>query len=184
MHTSPSFTSKADISSVHLAEESLECAVVFKTGEVALYRLGSVAPSEMVSREAEDKELIIVEHIPVPKNQRYHPYFILAPGLGAVITCALSDIGKFFPCVHESWDHHVCIGFLAVSYADGSLLIVDMRGPKIIFRSGQEAKSKHKHMSKLLGKHSDESDTATCLNWTVCGLGTGTFEPNLYITEG
>jgi len=66
-----------------------------------------------------------------------------------------------------------------VSYADGSLLIVDMRGPTIIFRSGQEVKSKHKHMSKLIGKHSDESDNVTCLNWTVCGLGTGKFEPML-----
>jgi hypothetical protein len=102
MHTSPSFISKTEISSVHLAGESLECAVVFKTGELALYRLGSVAPADMIYREAEDKELIIVEHIPVPNNQRYHPYFILAPGLGQVITCALSDIGEFSPCSHAA----------------------------------------------------------------------------------
>jgi syntaxin-binding protein 5 len=179
MHTSPSFISKPEISSVHLAGESLECAVVFKTGELALYRLGSVAPADMIYREAEDQELIIVEHIPVPNNQRYHPYFILTPGLGRVTTCALSDIGEFFPCSHAALVINVCIGFLAVSYADGSLFIVDMRGPTIIFRSGQEAKSKHKHMSKLIGKHSNESDTVRCLNWAVCGLGTGTFEPIL-----
>jgi hypothetical protein len=94
MHTSPSFVSKAAVSSVHLAEESFECAVVFKSGELALYQLNSVARADLIYREAEDKELIIIEHIFVPNNQRYHPYFVLAPALGVVTTCALSDIGK------------------------------------------------------------------------------------------
>jgi len=100
MRTSPLLISKTEISSVHLGGETLECAVVFKTGELALYRLGSDAPADMIYREAEDKELIIVEHIPVPNNLRYRPYFILAPGLGQVIACALSDIGEFFTCSH------------------------------------------------------------------------------------
>jgi hypothetical protein len=98
MHTSPSFMSNASVGSVHLAGESLECAVVFKSGELALYRLSSDAKADAIYQEAEDKELIIVEHVPVPSNRRYHPYFMLAPGLGAVTTCALSDIGKLFAC--------------------------------------------------------------------------------------
>ena len=100
MHTSPSFISKALISSIYLAGESLECAVVFKSGELVLYRLSPVTPVDTIYREAEDKELIIVEHIPVPNNRRYRPYFMLTPGLGAVTVCALSDIGKLFRCVH------------------------------------------------------------------------------------
>ena len=99
-HTSPSFISKASISSFYLAGESLECAVVFESGELALYRLSPVK-TDVVYREAEDEELIIVEHIPVPNSQRYHPYFMLVPGLGATTACALSDIGELFCCSLE-----------------------------------------------------------------------------------
>lgn len=94
MHMSPSFVSKASIASVHLAQESLECAVVFKTGELVLYRLSSGEHSDAVYREADDKELIIVEHVPKSANRKYHPYFMLAPGLGIISAYALSDIGK------------------------------------------------------------------------------------------
>ena len=100
MHTSPSFISKALISSVYLAGESLECAVVFKSGELVLYRLSSATPADTTYREAENTELIIVDHIPVPNNRRYRPYFMLTPRLGAVTACALSDVGKLFRCVH------------------------------------------------------------------------------------
>lgn len=91
----PQFVSNAAVASVHLATESLECAVVFKTGEVVMYRLDSSPQSDATFREAEDQELVIVEHVPRHKNRKYHPYFFLAPSLGPVSTCALSDIGEF-----------------------------------------------------------------------------------------
>jgi syntaxin-binding protein 5 len=101
-HTSSSFIAQASIGSVHFAEESLECAVVFKSGELALYRLSRVAKEDVIYQEAEDKEVIIVEHVPVPNNRKYRPFFLLVPGLGAVTACALSDIGELFPCGYEA----------------------------------------------------------------------------------
>lgn len=59
-------------------------------------------------------------------------------------------------------------GFLAVAYVDGSLYVVDMRGPNIILRHG---KSKSRH-SMVIGMGS-ETDVATCLRWTICPTETG-----------
>lgn len=96
----PQFVSNATVSSVHLATESLECAVVFKTGELVVYRLDSNLQGGAAIRETEDKELIIVEHVPRQRNRKYHPYFFLAPSLGPVSAYALSDIGEF---ICQSW---------------------------------------------------------------------------------
>lgn len=50
-------------------------------------------------------------------------------------------------------------------------MIVDMRGPKIIYRSGHE-KTKHKRVSLHIGKHT-ENDKVDSLAWTICGTSAG-----------
>lgn len=97
MRKPPSYSAKASIGSVHLAMESLECAVILKSGDLILYRLGAAAQTlDSIFREAEDKELIVLEHVPRLSGRKYHPYFMLTPGLGAITACDLSDIGEFY----------------------------------------------------------------------------------------
>lgn len=167
---------------MHLATESLECAIVLVTGELFLYRLTSTGRADPLHIETEDKELLIVEHVLSQSNQKYHPYFMLAPGLGAVTSCALSDIGRLIRMLIHTIVY-ICIGFLATAYADGSLFIVDMRGPKIVLHVGHNA-TKHKHLPVYPGKNSSRSDTVNCLSWTVCGLSKGTLTRDTYSSYG
>jgi syntaxin-binding protein 5 len=87
---------QARIDSVHLARQSLECAVVLQTGEVVVYRLSS-GPREDVPRQGiSDKELIFLEHIPPCRGRRYYPFLMVVPEKGRVTAFAISDIGTIF----------------------------------------------------------------------------------------
>jgi syntaxin-binding protein 5 len=92
--TSATFFEQARIDFVRFATESLETAVVFKTGEVVVYRM-SGPKDPALFREAADEELVILEHVPKPRNRRFSSYFMLLPRRGPAESCVLSDIGKF-----------------------------------------------------------------------------------------
>ena len=84
------------IAAVHVARESLECAVVLQTGETFIYRCDSGPAVHSPAREASDKELLILEHITTSPHRRFRPFFMLAPNHGSVSAFALSDIGVSF----------------------------------------------------------------------------------------
>jgi len=81
-----------------------------------------------------------------------------------------------------SFNNHWLIGFLSVSYMDGSLIVVDMRGPKIILSHQGNKKTKHKlqpsihvHTHRGDGPSSPSSapDIAKSLTWTISQLDNG-----------
>ena len=97
----PSITRKAgtlvdaQIDAVYLAPHSLECVVVFHSGELVVYRLKSGPQDTVLYRDVSDEELIILEHVfPQPCN-KFSAYFMLIPGKGPITVCAISDIGAF-----------------------------------------------------------------------------------------
>ncbi|KAH9947113.1 lethal giant larvae like, C-terminal-domain-containing protein [Amylocystis lapponica] len=138
----------ARIGSVHIAPESLECVIVLRTGAVVLYKLDN--PNESASfapKDLSDAELVSLEHVNVRTGLRYHPFLGIKPAHGQVSACAVSDIG-----------------FLAVAYASGALLVIDLRGPRIIMRSGTSALSER----SFLHRHSVEPIQS--LTWTVCKI--------------
>jgi syntaxin-binding protein 5 len=92
----PNFLDQASIDSVELSTESLECAVVFKSGEVVIYRLNTSGQADKAFREAEDKELTILEHLPRYQESRFYPYLMIATGKGPAVASAISDIGKLY----------------------------------------------------------------------------------------
>ncbi|KZP28851.1 hypothetical protein FIBSPDRAFT_816652 [Athelia psychrophila] len=147
-HMAPTPPSKVSISLVRIGAASLDCAVVLSTGELIMYQFTD-RTHQGKHRPPESDELLILEHVPRLKSARYHPYFMLAAGLGTITACELCD--------------HA---FLAVAYADGALFIMDTKMPSIIFRA--DTKSKHKRLP-LLGKSSD-GDAFTCLTWTLSRL--------------
>lgn len=152
--TSPTLLEEAAIASAHLAPQSLECAVVLGTGEVAVYRLNT-PPSEdaAVPKTLEDSELISATHVSVERNHFFYPAFVLSASRGSVSALAMSDIG-----------------FLAVAHKDGSVFVVDMRGPRIILR---DTSDKSAHRRSFL--HRNEVDAVVSMTWTVAGTDTDIF---------
>ena len=150
--TSPRFFDSARIQSIELATESLECGVVLKTGEIALYRPDHGETPSNSQNILEDEELISLSHITPQPGRKFRPAFMLMPGRGSVCAFALSDIG-----------------FLASAYTDGSFYIVDMRGPSVISRDISGTKEQNKSLF-----HGHEANPVVSLTWTVTGTNTGT----------
>ncbi|KAI0363639.1 hypothetical protein BV20DRAFT_1057891 [Pilatotrama ljubarskyi] len=144
---------KERIEAVHFAPEALECVTVLRGGAVILHRLD--VPTEdgpFGERSLPDEELVSLSHVRPRKGLRYSPVFGVKPHKtrGLVTACALSDIG-----------------FLAIAYASGSLLIIDFRGPKIILRRDPNSQAS----SGFLHRHS-EAEPFLSLSWTCCSLST------------
>ncbi|KAF9074911.1 WD40 containing snare-dependent exocytosis protein [Rhodocollybia butyracea] len=130
---------------VEMASESLECAVVLSTGMVVVYQLSSSPNHLPPSEELPDPELLSLKHL-ASMDSKFSLYVALSPSTSKVSACALADIG-----------------FLAVSYTDGSLYVVDMRGPKVILRV-TKPKSRHSiHMGS-------DIDIVSSLLWTISPL--------------
>ncbi|KAI8981153.1 lethal giant larvae like, C-terminal-domain-containing protein [Trametes punicea] len=143
--------SKERIEAVHFAPESLECVAVLRSGAVILHRLDVPSGDGMVAQHSlPDEELVYLSHLRPRRGLRYAPMFGVKPHTvrGLVTACALSDAG-----------------FLAVSYASGSLLIVDLRGPRMTLRHDPAPRS----TSGILHKHTD-AEPFLSLTWACCGL--------------
>ncbi|KAH8835562.1 lethal giant larvae like, C-terminal-domain-containing protein [Flagelloscypha sp. PMI_526] len=135
-----------EIEAVHVALEAQETAVVLHSGDIVLYRVPSSIG--MPDNDPVEEELILLRGVHSP-NLAFQPVFALNAKRGSVTACAISDVG-----------------FLAAGYADGTLIIVDMRGPKIIYKTENPAQEKRR--SVLL--HTRTSDKVASLTWTISGL--------------
>ncbi|KAF6766707.1 lethal giant larvae like, C-terminal-domain-containing protein [Ephemerocybe angulata] len=135
------------IQAVHLASEALEVASVLDTGDVVVHRRESRASS---STGMQSSDITLLHSAPTDINSNMVPYFALE-GEGTVEACSISDVG-----------------FLAVSYSNGSVAIVDMRGPSVIHQSSPSKKDKHISLNNL---HIHNSvDVANALTWTISCL--------------
>ncbi|PPQ66367.1 hypothetical protein CVT26_011086 [Gymnopilus dilepis] len=151
---------KIAIQSVQVAPEALECAIALKSGEIVVCHPVSSRPGPSSPKVLGDTEILLLDHFEPLPGSVLTPFFLFAPGKGPVETYALSDIG-----------------FLAASYKDGSLYIIDMRGPKIIFSQLQDKKSKRStvlqqgHLSLGPGHgHGAGPDLVRSLAWTISPL--------------
>jgi hypothetical protein len=90
-----SSSEESRIAAVHIARESLECAVLLRTGETFIYRCDSGPGVHSPAREASDKELLILEHTITSTPRRFRPFLLLAPNNGPISAFALSDIGMY-----------------------------------------------------------------------------------------
>ncbi|KAF9502306.1 hypothetical protein BDN71DRAFT_1437870 [Pleurotus eryngii] len=153
------FASPPRIDSIYLTSESLECLVTLHSGELFVYK---PKPDEFefekpLLREAKDEEIVILSHISTGTSAKYAPNFMLSPGRGLLTAYAICDIG-----------------FVASAYADGSLYIVDMRGPTVILRHDPARKSKSRHsIASALSRHSASTYPVDSLTWSICTLSTG-----------
>ncbi|KAI0828996.1 lethal giant larvae like, C-terminal-domain-containing protein [Trametes gibbosa] len=145
--------SEQRVDTVHFAPEALECAVVLRSGAVILHRLDAQAEEGTFGQRAlVDEELVSLAHLRPRGGLRYSPAFGIKPqqSRGLVTACALADVG-----------------FLAIAYTSGSLLVVDLRGPSVILRRDPDTHGS----SGFLHRHAD-TEPIISLTWTCCSVST------------
>ncbi|KAG1781002.1 hypothetical protein EV702DRAFT_1250552 [Suillus placidus] len=93
-----------------------------------------------------NKEFVLLGNIALRLGTRYHPFLMLPHGNVSLICCALSDIG-----------------FVGIGYIDGSVAVIDLRGPSLLRPQRQ------KRQSKLLVRNQD-ADPVVSLTWTISAV--------------
>ncbi|KAG2156546.1 lethal giant larvae like, C-terminal-domain-containing protein [Suillus bovinus] len=146
-------SSAPEVATVQVAPESLECTVLLKSGELLVYRLNTTQASPPVEIEG-NTEFLLLGNVALRPGTRYHPFLMLPRGNVSLTCCALSDIG-----------------FVGVGYIDGSVAVIDMRGPSLLRPRHQ------KRQSKLLVRNQD-ADPIVSLTWTV---STVSMDPQLAV---
>jgi syntaxin-binding protein 5 len=159
------------ITRVLFATESLDCAVMLSTGALILYHFQPGRPGVLPFRESESPLLMILDHVSSSVGSSYWPNFLLLPPLAAT-ACAMCDTGQYFFFGIQSAHGDIIKGFLAVGYADGSMVAVDMRTPRVILQE-QGPKSRHSIGIKIHQGHG--KDYVVSLQWTVCPLVNGKY---------
>ncbi|KAG1864661.1 lethal giant larvae like, C-terminal-domain-containing protein [Suillus subalutaceus] len=135
-------SSASELATVQLAPESLECVVLLKSGDLVVYRLNTTQVTPPIEIEG-NKEFILLGNVSLRPGTRYHPFLMLPRGNISLTCCALSDIG-----------------FVGVGYIDGSVAVINLRGPSLLRPQRQ------KRQSKLLVRNQD-ADPVVSLTWTV-----------------
>ncbi|KAF9486583.1 hypothetical protein BDN70DRAFT_846519 [Pholiota conissans] len=158
---------KTSIQSVDVAQEAQECAIALTSGEVLVYHPRESRSSPSSPNISSDAQIVMLDHVYSPPGSDMVPFFMLTSEKGPVETFALSDIG-----------------FLAVSYQNGALVILDMRGPRIMYASEKAKKGRHSviilpqvHLPVAGGSinpislgHDSGVDIIRSLTWTVGSL--------------
>lgn len=167
-HLTSDFSERARINDVQLAIESLEVGLVLTGGEVLVYRMAD--HQSVTARQLPDKRLVSLEHIPVTDGLRFKPYF-LVKAESTVSAFAISDVGEHASYIYEPFPYMFSLGFASVAYANGSLIVIDMRGPRVILQVGKAQQSTHSH--GFLHRNSPSIDPVLSLAWAISGVKSG-----------
>ena len=77
------------------------------------------------------------------------------------------------PCNDVS---HRQLGFLAIAYSSGALLVLDMRQANVIFRDDVDQKAQKRIPVSIHLHNSEDEKRIVSLKWFVCGFGDGKHE--------
>lgn len=141
------------VQSVHLAHESLECSVALESGEVLIYRFQPNSEVQHVVKESDAKIILLDPSLSL--GRKFRPYVMLQKRPSETTSHSLSDIG-----------------FLAVGYADGFVLVVDMRDPSVL-HVPPTAHSRN-GSSRFPCPNDPVVDGIVSLTWTVSGISSDT----------
>lgn len=75
---------------MHLTPESLECLVIFKTGDVVIYQL----EPDVRQLKPTDEDMVSLTHILIPPPARHRPVLMIPGGRGPISVFGASDIGR------------------------------------------------------------------------------------------
>lgn len=151
------------ITGVRLAGESSELAIVMATGEVLVYKFesGSRRREEpgYFPEQSDDgrgwEEIVHLDHLADTTSDGFKPKCMIDIKRGPVAHIALSNVG-----------------FLAISYEERSMAIIDLRGPDVILREGFNAEGR-KVKNKKKKSHDLPAESSVCrhLAWSICHVG-------------
>jgi syntaxin-binding protein 5 len=150
-HLPSNFVERARIDDVQLAIESLEVGIVLGGGEVLVYRMADRQAA--TARQLPDK-----------------PYFLVKAESPAT-AFAISDVGEHPGHVDRPFCLLVSPGFASVAYTNGSLIVIDMRSPRVILEVGKAQQTSPRH--SLIHRHSPGVDPVFSLAWTISGVKSG-----------
>lgn len=148
---------------MYLTPESLECIAIFKTGDAFIYQL----ESDGSQLKPADKDIISLAHILIPPPARYRPVLMIPSRRGPISAFGASDIGILASTALFQVRAHAILGFFAFAHADGSLVVLDMRGPTFIFQDANPGGHRHSFL-----KHSP-ADPFVSLSWAIFKLSSG-----------
>ena len=67
---------------------------------------------------------------------------------------------------------YLCLpGFISVAYTNGSLIVIDMRGPRVILEVGKAQQTSQRH--SLIHRNSPNIDPVLSLKWAISGGKSG-----------
>jgi syntaxin-binding protein 5 len=155
---------EGSLTHVYFTPESLECLAIFKSGDIFIYQLD---PDARLLKPT-DKDLVSLIHIPITPPARYHPVLMIPGGKGPISAFGASDIGNSISTGLLQVASHGLAGFFAFTRNDGSLTVIDMRGPTFIL---QDTNSNANRRQSLL-KHSTV-DPFVSLSWAIFKLSSG-----------
>jgi syntaxin-binding protein 5 len=169
-HLPSSFAERARIDDVQLAIESLEVGIVLSRGEVLVYRMAD--RQSATPRQLPDKRLVSLEHVTVNDGLRFKPYFVVKAE-SPVTSFAISDVGEYPATCKNPSPYRCSLGFASVAYINGSLIVIDMRSPRVMLEIGKAQQTSHRH--SLIHRNSPSIDPVLSLAWTISGVKSGRF---------
>ena len=167
------YSKRVRINEVQLAIESLEVGLVLNGGEVLVYRM--VDHQSVTARQLPDKRLVSLEHVRVSEGLRFKPYFLVTAE-SAVSAFAISDVGEYAGYIYEYFPYVFSLGFASVAYANGLLIVIDMRGPRVILQAGKAQQTTH----HIFHRNSPGIEPVSSLAWAISGVKSGK-SPFLFI---
>lgn len=171
------------ITGVEMSRTSLECLVRMASGEVFVYKFAEGKAAAAGDRDPTENyfnqqsptenhfpsqghfdEITRLGHLASTQADGFKPIMVLTTQQGAVLQTSLSEIG-----------------FFAASFAERSMVVVDLRGPDVILREGFSEEGRRVKKRKK-GTQDLPSENTNCLvlKWTVCNVGNdATWAPRL-----
>lgn len=152
------------VASVQLSSQTLDAVVALDAGQVIVYKLDG---GSGMYRQSDEQDVICLEHISAQEGRRFYPLLMIAGHHGSVTSMTISDIGKSMQLADNTCISDYNPGLLAVAYADGTLLVYDLKLHSTVM------KEKSKPQKKALFHRAESDARISCLSWTVSGVKRG-----------
>lgn len=167
----------AEIQSAYLTAESSECCVVLRTGHVFAFKFSL---SERPASRRFDIHEDVLRLTPLPgRPVSFQPLALINNTFGQVECCEFSEIGTGnLLKIRFSLSS---IGFIAISYRSGALIVADLRVPCVIYRDSGKVQKRISLAVHIKGH--EEEKKITSMRFVICGEGEGGliyFIPRLY----
>lgn len=143
--------SSLSVQEITLIPEVLELYALFKTGQLLVWKYTDKPPVETPS-SVSDQRLVDLSALRREPHS-FVPSFLFTCKEGPCVAFATCEVGKLVSDGNRMALTRTTQGFIAMAYANGSIYVVDMRGPNIIH---------HQHL------RGSEGDEISNMHFVIC----------------